>query len=115
MVALVLGIALSYWIATQQQRRSEAEHQRALAHIANSGYIALVDQVHACELLVRAVQTLFLTSDNVDDAHFANAYANLKPRDAFPSLQAIVYARRNPRTDGDHYISEMAAPLQGNE
>ncbi|MDQ3228811.1 MAG: EAL domain-containing protein [Pseudomonadota bacterium] len=114
-VALVLGITLSYWIATQQQRRSEAEHQRALAHIANSGYIALVDQVHACELLVRAVQTLFLTSDNVDDAHFANAYANLKPREAFPSLQAIVYARRHTRADGDHFISEMAAPLQGNE
>ena len=114
LLALALGIALSYWIATQQQRRSEAELQRTLAHIAHSGYIALIDQVRACELLVRAVQTLFVTSDDVDAARFADAYANLKPREAFPSLQAIVYARRESRPDGDHFISEMVAPLQGN-
>jgi diguanylate cyclase (GGDEF)-like protein/PAS domain S-box-containing protein len=115
LLALALGLALSYWIALQQQHRSRAEQQRALAHIANSGYISMVDQVEACELLVRAVQTLFLTVD-VDAARFANAYANLKPHDAFPSLQAIVYARRVTQPDGsDRYISQLVAPLQGNE
>ncbi|MEO6365282.1 MAG: diguanylate cyclase, partial [Luteimonas sp.] len=115
MLALVLGIALSYWVATLQQRRNEAGQQRAWSHIANSGYMALVDQIQACALLVRAVQTLFLTSGDVDPVRFANAYANLKPREAFPSLQAVVYARRQLRPDGEHFISEMVAPVSGNE
>ncbi len=115
LVALAFGIALTYWIAIQQQERNQAEEQRAFAHVANGVHLALVEQLDACERLVRAVQTLFLTTQDLDDARFANAYANLQPREAFPSLQAIVYAQRMPRPDGDHYVSQMVAPLQGNE
>ncbi|MCY7355130.1 MAG: EAL domain-containing protein [Lysobacter sp.] len=115
LAALALGVALSYWIATLQQRRVEAEQQRALAHIALNSYVALVDQLRACEQLARAVQTLFLTSDDVDAAKFAHAYDNLMPRQTFPSLQAIVFARREAQTDGDHYISQLVAPVAGNE
>ena len=115
LVALALGVALSYWIATLQQRRAEDEQRRVLAHIAENGYFALADQLHACEQLVRAVQTLFLTTGEVDADKFANAYENMKPREAFPSLQAMVYARRELRTDGEHFITVMAAPQTGNE
>ncbi|MEJ7745373.1 MAG: EAL domain-containing protein [Luteimonas sp.] len=115
LIALALGIALSYWAAALQQRRVDIEQQRVLTQLTENGYGALVDQLQACTLLVRAVQTLFLTSGDMDAVRFANAYANLKPRMAFPSLQAIVYARRQLRDDGEHYISELVAPLPGNE
>ncbi|MDQ3618151.1 MAG: EAL domain-containing protein, partial [Pseudomonadota bacterium] len=54
-------------------------------------------------------------SDDVTRQDFAHVYANLNPRELMPGLQALVFARREPRTDGDHYISEFVEPLAGNE
>src|SRR5690606_18867349 len=34
--------------------------------------------------------------------------------EVFPSLQAVAYARRTTQADGDHYITELVAPLEGN-
>ncbi|MDQ3161187.1 MAG: hypothetical protein M3Q51_09255, partial [Pseudomonadota bacterium] len=68
LIALALGIALSYWAAALQQRRVDIEQHRVLTQVTENGYGALVDQLHACTLLARAVQTLFLTSGDVDAA-----------------------------------------------
>jgi diguanylate cyclase (GGDEF)-like protein/PAS domain S-box-containing protein len=58
------------------------------------------------------VQTVFIASNDVDAEEFSSLYGNLRPRDEFPSLQAIAYTRRD---DGEHYRSVMVAPLAGNE
>ena len=54
-------------------------------------------QLHACELLVRAVQSLFIASEEVTDTEFAHLYPNLRPQKQFPSLRALAYARRVAR------------------
>ncbi len=115
LLALALGVALSYWIATLQQGRVEVEQRRTLTHVTESGYAALVDQLEACELLVRSVQSVFLASEVVTADEFARVHANLQPRETFPSLQAMAYARREVRADGEHYIYELVAPWSGNE
>jgi CHASE1-domain containing sensor protein len=74
----------------------------------------LRNQLHACEALARAVQTVFQSSGQVTAQEFAHVYANLRPRERFPSLQALAFARREPRPDGDHYITELVAPEDGN-
>ena len=114
-LALLLGLAGSVWVANQQYRQSLADHAAALSAIADRSYESLNARLDACALLVRSVQSLFLTTNAVGETEFANLYVNLRPRESFPGLQAIVYARREPRPDGDHFISELVAPLTGNE
>ncbi len=63
----------------------------------------------------RAVQTLFLASDEVTRAEFANFYSNMRPREQFPSLLALAYAQRESGPNGDHYVTRWVEPQTGNE
>src|SRR5690606_27048753 len=92
----------------------QAEQDKALVAIAEGTPVALHSQLLACELMVRALQSLYLASNQVSPEEFGHVYENLRPRDVFPSLQAVAYARRVPMADGDHYITELVAPLEGN-
>ena len=115
LLALALGICLSLWVATLQQRRLESEHRRAMENIADSSQTALLSRLRTSELLVRSVQSLFLASEEVTAEEFGHVYANLQPRKTFPSLQAMAYARREVRPDGEHFITGNVLPLAGNE
>ena len=112
---MLLGVALSLWATGIQQRRQAAERDAALQRLAESTYTALQDRLAACELLVRALQTLFVVSRDVTPEEFARAHANLRSGEIFPSLQAMVFARHELRADGEHYISSLVAPSEGNE
>ncbi|RDZ29797.1 EAL domain-containing protein [Lysobacter silvisoli] len=115
MLALLLGVGLTLWLGGAQHRRVVDDRTAALDAGAQRVFHSLNDRLHACELLLRSVQTLFLTSDEVTAQEFANLYANVRPRERFPSLQAMGYSRRETRVDGDHYITDLVAPLAGNE
>ncbi|UHQ24151.1 EAL domain-containing protein [Lysobacter sp. 5GHs7-4] len=115
LLALAFGVALTLWLGGAQQRRLVDDRTTALESNAQRSYHAIADRLQACELLLRSVQTLFLTSDNVTAQEFANLYANVRPRERFPSLQAMAYSRREAQVDGDHYITELAAPLPENQ
>lgn len=115
LLALTLGVALSLWIAGQQQRQHDAEAAAAFQSAAVRSHDALRRQLQTSGSLVRSVQTLFLASAEVTQDEFDNLYANLRPRENFPSLQALVYARREVRTDGEHFVTTLVAPRAGNE
>ena len=115
LLALALGIAFSLWLAEQQRQRHDADQAAQFQDIAVRSHDALRRQLDACGALVRAVQTLFLTSDGITQDDFQNVYANLRPQEQFPSLRALVYAQRQMRADGEHFISVFVAPVAGNE
>lgn len=115
LVALAVGVALTWWVAQWQERRHIAEREMTGQHMLGSSYSALEERLRACALMVRSVQSLFLASEVVTADEFTHAYDNLRTREVFPSLQAIAFARYERRADGDHYITEMVAPLKGNE
>ncbi len=112
LLVLALGVALSYWIADRQQARAEREQGAALIRLVEEGQEAIVANLHACEMLLRSVQTVFLASEDVNAAEFANMYQALQPRDEFPSLQALAYAQRTGEAD---FVTRMVAPVTGNE
>ena len=114
-LALVLGVALTLWMAGQQQRRQTAAEAAAFHGVAERTHRALAQQLDACGWVVRAVQTLFLTSDAVTADEFDGVFANLHPEQHFHSLLALVYARREVRADREHFISTLVAPRAGNE
>jgi diguanylate cyclase (GGDEF)-like protein/PAS domain S-box-containing protein len=112
LLALALGVALSYWIADRQQARVEREQHAAFIRLAEDGQVAIVANLHACEMLLRSVQTVFLASEDVNPTEFANIYKALQPRVEFPSLQALAYAQRI----GDAaFVTRMVEPVAGNE
>ena len=119
LAALAIGIALSFWVSAQQRERSRVDRDVAFTKLANESFHAVADSLHSCELLLRAVQTVFLASDDVTPTEFANLYDNLRPRTEFPSLQALAYAERVPGPDGvggrDRYITTLVQPVAGNE
>src|SRR5690606_39968772 len=69
------------------------------------------DRLRTCEMLARSVQSLFLASAEVEPDEFDNLYENLRPRQRFPSLQAVAYAERG---DDGHYLTTLVAPSAGN-
>jgi diguanylate cyclase (GGDEF)-like protein/PAS domain S-box-containing protein len=112
LLALALGMALSYWIADRQQVRVEREQRAAFIRLAEDGQAAIIANLHACEMLLRSVQTVFLASEDVNTTEFANIYKALQPRVEFPSLQALAYAQH--MGDGS-FVTRMVEPVRGNE
>lgn len=113
--AFLLGLAVSAWLAHLQQRDSAQRHRAMLEQAADASFVALRDRLQQCALLMRALQTMYVTSKEVDPTEFAASYDNLRPRDRFPSLQAIAYSRRIVAASGERYVTELVAPRAGNE
>ena len=111
LVALLVGVALSIWLAQGQQQRVDARRHAELQAAADSIAAAVGDRLRTCEMLARSVQSLFLASAEVEPGEFDHLYENLRPRERFPSLQAVAYAERGP--DG-RYVTTLVAPAAGN-
>jgi diguanylate cyclase (GGDEF)-like protein/PAS domain S-box-containing protein len=115
--ALCIGLGLSLF-AAWNQHASLASAERVLRERqADRAYQGVRLQLDNCALLVRSVQTLFLSSQEVTPEEFQNVYVNLRPRVLFPSLQAIAFARREPGGAGmpDSFVTRLVAPSKGNE
>ena len=119
--ALVVGVALSLAAASLHQGSLQRSERVQLERLAERSFDAVENQLQTCGLLVRSVQALFLSSDLVTSDEFEAIYANLRPGELFPSLQAIGYAERSDRPaidaepDGrEHYLTVLVAPTSGN-
>ena len=115
LLTLVLGVGLTLLLHHQQRARQLAADRAAMHELADKSYAALQARLSSSELLMRAVQTLFIASDEVTEQDFAHFYENLRPRELFPSLVALAYAQRERAADGEHYITRRVQPLAGNE
>ncbi|HEX4855035.1 bifunctional diguanylate cyclase/phosphodiesterase [Arenimonas sp.] len=119
--ALLFGLALSLLAASLHRDALARSEQVRLERLAERSFDAVDSQLQTCGLLVRSVQALFLASDEVTIDEFEAMYSNLRPREQFPSLQAIAYARKADRSSPDaapdgqvHYPTVLVAPMQGN-
>ena len=114
--ALVLGVALSGLGAYFHHQALARADQVRLERLAERSFDAVDGKLLTCGLLVRSMQALFLSSDDVTPAEFEAMYANLRPREQFPSLQAIAFAARSTAepTGAEHYVTTLVAPLPGN-
>ncbi|MBA3485808.1 MAG: EAL domain-containing protein [Lysobacter sp.] len=114
-LALLLGLGVTLWLHTLQQQRTESQRVQALEDVVQEARAALAERLDASHLLVRSVQTLFLTSQEVTAEEFSHLYANMQPRKRLPGLQALVYAEADSGPSGGRHITTLVAPLEGNE
>ncbi len=115
LLALLAGLTLAFVAHHQQQRQELAKQSLLRNNMAGETYANLQNRLHAAGSMLRAVQTLFLASDEVTQAEFANFYINMRPREQFPSLLALTYAQREPGPAGDRYVTRWVEPQAGNE
>ena len=113
--ALLFGVVLTLLLHHQQKVRQQAAERAAMGELADKNFAALQARLASSELLMRALQTLYIASDDVTAEDFAHFYANLRPRKLFPSLVALAYAQREQGPDGECYVTRRVAPLAGNE
>ena len=115
--ALLVGLTLAVMAAWLHQSAVSRAERNQLERRAERSFAAVQSQLQNCGLLVRTVQALFLASDQVTVREFDSIYSNLRPRELFPSLQAVAYAERriDPETDREYFITTMVAPGPGNE
>jgi diguanylate cyclase (GGDEF)-like protein/PAS domain S-box-containing protein len=112
---MLAGVALSATVALGQYRAARAERDVQLDRLAERSFDALENQLAVCGLLVRSVQSLFLASDELTALEFDRVYENLRPRQVFPSLQAMAYSRRTVADGRETYVTELVVPRAGNE
>ena len=115
--ALLLGLLASVAAASLHQAALERGERDQLQVRAERSFAAVQAQLQNCGLLVRTLQALFLASDEVTPGEFDAIYSNLRPRELFPSLQAVAYSERQGGAGGnrDAFVTTMVAPGAGNE
>lgn len=115
-VAFLLGMAFTSWLAQGERRRSERDERRMFITEVEKAAASIHLQLDQCGHLIRAFQSIFLASNDVSAEEYARAYENMQSNSVVRiSLQALAYAERQRRPDGDHYVTTMFAPEQGNE
>lgn len=114
LLALILGLTLSLVAHHRQVERQQVSQDLVRSELAEETFTALQARLQTAESLLRAVQTLYLASDEVTAPEFATFYAILRPRDQFPSLLALAEAKREQGPDGDRYVIRWVQPLAGN-
>jgi diguanylate cyclase (GGDEF)-like protein len=115
LLVCVLCLGATGWFALGERARALHEANRAFASDTDRIAAGIQGKLDACEHLIRAFQSVFMASDEVTPVEFARVYANLEPDARRTSLQALAYAERQPRADGDHFVTTMFAPAAGNE
>ncbi len=114
-VAFVLGMALTLWLADAEKRRSRNEARRVFVQETRGVAEAVRLQLDQCGHLIRAFQSIFIASQTVTEIEYVRAYENMQSNGAARvSLQALAYAERRRQADGDHYVTTMFAPQSGN-
>ena len=109
-VCFSAGSRYAYGEKHRSERESAAAFQADVGRIGDAVRLRLQN----CEHLIRAFQSVFMASEQVTPAEFALVYANMAPDAQRVSLQALAYAERQRRADGDHYVTTMFAPMAGN-
>ena len=74
LATVVLGLALTLWLANVERRRSQAEARRVFVQETIGVAEALHAQLNQCGQLIRAFQSIFLASDHVSESEYHRAY-----------------------------------------
>lgn len=118
LAVLVIGLLFTGWIARRQWLDERASAQAAYSASADTSAARLRVPLENTAAVLRAMQTVFLSNDNIDQQQFEQYSENLRISDAQPGYVATVFARRQPQPDSPQDVSyryALVSPLRGNE
>lgn len=117
LIGLLLGLVATGVVVLLERHNLEAEADLQRSQIARRSVYQVERQLQASGLLLRAVQSTYLISDDISQDRFESIHENLRPSEMVPSLVAMAFARRdagNSAADRPRYVYERVAPTAGN-
>ncbi|RYZ71426.1 MAG: diguanylate cyclase, partial [Lysobacteraceae bacterium] len=118
LAALLVGFLFTSWVAQREWRDAKARANAAHEVAADQSVQHLQAQLAAADALLRAMQTIFLANDRMDQNQYSEYTDNLRLRTRLPGHVATAFARR--QVDPEHpgrvtYRYQLIAPLAGNQ
>jgi len=116
LIGLLLGLAATVAVQLLERHNLKAEADLHLSQLARSSVSLLERQFETSGLLLRAMQSTYSVSGDIDQPHFEAIQRNLQAPQMAPSMVALAFARRLPGHDGPRarYVYERVAPLADN-
>ena len=115
---LVAGLLFTAWVAHREWLDEHQRTQAAYAALADGSVLRLQAPLQDAASTLRAMQTVFLSNDHMDQQNFAQYTDNLRIAENRHGHVATVFARRRLDPKDPQRVAypyELAAPLRGNE
>lgn len=118
LAVLVVGLLFTAWLARREWLDERASAQAAYAASADASLVRLRAPLEDAAAVLRAMQTVFLSNDHMDQPQFEEYSENLRIPEAQPGYVATVFARRQSDPDDPQHVAypyALVSPWRGNE
>ena len=117
-VVLLLGLSSTAVVAHREWRDLQERAEEARRELADAGAARLRVPLEQAALMLRAMQTVFLANDQMDQARFSQYHASLRSPLPPAAYTSVAFARRSPAgqplADQVSYRYEFVAPYKAN-
>lgn len=115
-LALVLGLATTVMLGQRERDAAQLRADTLHASLADAAQSRLREPLDAASIALRAMQTVFLSNDAMDQEAFTRYQANLRAADNVPGYRITGFARYQPATADTplSYRYTLITPLEGN-
>ncbi len=116
LLALAIGLVITVMLGQREREAAQLRADTLHASLADAAQTRLREPLDAASIALRAMQTVFLSNDVMDQADFARYQANLRAVEHVPGYRITGFARYRPATpeQGLSYRYELITPLEGN-
>ncbi|MET0654622.1 MAG: EAL domain-containing protein, partial [Pseudoxanthomonas sp.] len=118
LAVLVFGLVFTAGVARREWLDERARTQAAYSALADASLARLRAPLEDAAAVLRAMQTVFLSNDHMDQPQFEEYSQNLRIPEAQPGYVATVFARRRPPAEATQSVAypyELVSPLRSNE
>jgi|GEM_PF-187077 len=118
LLVLVAGLLFTTEMARREWQAAQVRAEAMQQSLADAAQARVLAPLEATAQALRAMQTVFLSNDRMDQQVFAQYQDNLRPQDRVPGFVATAFARRSTGTavrGRPAYRYEFVSPFPGNE
>jgi diguanylate cyclase (GGDEF)-like protein/PAS domain S-box-containing protein len=116
LILLLAGLVFTVELARRESNASSERIAAAHGQLADTAQVRLRLPLEAASLSLRAMQTVFLSDDQMDQELFSQYQRNLRSQELVSGYVITGFARRGPAsTSGQGYTYQFVSPLAGNE
>jgi diguanylate cyclase (GGDEF)-like protein/PAS domain S-box-containing protein len=114
LAGLLLGLLVTSALVLLEYQNTQVEIRQRHVQTARRVVAQVERRLESSGLLLRAVQSAYLVSEDIDEGRFDSIVTNLQAQRMVPSLLAVAFAPRSVESGQVRYVYVRAAPLAPN-